>query len=830
MAAGQKYVIGVDGGTESLRAGVFDAAGRPLAFASSPYPTSYPHPSWAEQSPDDWWAALGAAVRAAVEESGVAVGDIAAMCVDTTCCTVVALDESGAPLRPALLWMDMRSAKQAAAVADCGAPELRVNAGGAGPVSAEWMVPKALWLKQNEPKVYGAAHWICEYQDYLNFHLTGEMVASIDNVAIRWHASGGVWPERLLAALGMEELRGKWPQRVLPLGERIGSGLTERAAAHLGLPVGLPVAQGGADAFIGVIGLGVIAPGQMAMLTGSSHLHIGIAPAPMSGPGMFGSYADAVLPGGHVVEGGQTSTGSVINWLRRALLGEGVGYGELNEEAAAVPPGCEGLVALDHFQGNRTPHTDPLSRGALVGLTLKHTRGHVFRALMEAVCFGTEAVLAAMRAAGFSPSSLTVAGGATKSDLWLQIHADVTNLPLHLTEVSDAPALGCAILAAVAAGLHPDVPAATAAMVRVARTVKPDPARHAEYARLFRERYVPLYPALKGLFHGDAPTAGGGAGGAAGGGAAAPAPAPASAAPAAGAGRRLAAAAGGPVGVGGIPAPPGAPPRPIISPSILAADFAALGDEVARVLAGGADWVHVDMFDGSALAGGNFTIGPPVVAALRRRFPKAFLDCHLAVEHPEKYIAPLADAGASSVTIQIEPFLQITDRAPGGDAAARLDAALGFARRALGAIRERGLRAAIALAPATPLEAVMPLVEAGDVDMVLCMTVECGFGGQRFQEGVLAKVAALRAAAPSLQIQVDGGINADTARAAAAAGANAVVAGTAVFGAPGGVEAALAGLREALVEALPGGLARAAAARRGGAGAAATGAQAAAVS
>jgi sugar (pentulose or hexulose) kinase len=271
-----KYVIGVDGGTESLRAGVFDATGRPLAFAASPYPTAYPHPSWAEQDPDHWWAALGNAVREAVAQSGVKPTDIAALSVDTTCCTVVALDASGRHLRPALLWMDMRSAVQAGEVAACGAPELRVNGGGAGPVSAEWMVPKARWLKQRERGVYDAAHWICEYQvsrlggglcgvglviglchlavgllsevahcqlapmcdttatipsppkqDYLNYHLTGEMVASVNNVAIRWHASDG-WPEELLARLDMAELRGKWPQRVVKLGERIGNGLTER--------------------------------------------------------------------------------------------------------------------------------------------------------------------------------------------------------------------------------------------------------------------------------------------------------------------------------------------------------------------------------------------------------------------------------------------------------------------------------------------------------------------------------------------------------------------------------------------------------------------------
>jgi len=147
MPAPPRYVIGVDGGTESLRAGVFDSAtGKPLAFAASPYPTTYPHPSWAEQAPDHWWTALGAAVRDAVVQAGVSPSDIAAISVDTTCCTVVALDQSGTPLRPALLWMDMRSAKQAAEVAGCGAPELRVNGGGAGPVSAEWMVSLSLLL------------------------------------------------------------------------------------------------------------------------------------------------------------------------------------------------------------------------------------------------------------------------------------------------------------------------------------------------------------------------------------------------------------------------------------------------------------------------------------------------------------------------------------------------------------------------------------------------------------------------------------------------------------------------------------------------------------
>lgn len=190
----------------------------------------------------------------------------------------------------------------------------------------------------------------------------------------------------------------------------------------------------------------------------------------------------------------------------------------------------------------------------------------------------------------------------------------------------DAPALGCAILAAVAAGLHPDIPSAAAAMVRIARTVLPDHTRHQEYRRLFKERYQKLYPALKPIFHQGhgAPASGDAAGGGAAGGEGAAAPALQ--------GQRPTAAADGAAARQSEDAAWPPPPRPIISPSILAADFAALGDEVERVLAAGADWVHVDMFDGGAIAGGNFTIGPCVVAALRKRAPGAFLDCHLAVE------------------------------------------------------------------------------------------------------------------------------------------------------------------------------------------------------
>jgi len=494
------FFLGVDGGTEGLRAGVFTADGTPLAFAATPYTTTFPQPSWAEQDPRDWWAAMGRSIRNALQVSGVPERELAGLAVDTTCCSVVALDAEGEPLRPALIWMDVRAGEEAEAVMATGDPALKANSGGRGPLSAEWLLPKALWLKRHQPEVFGNARYICEYQDYLNFKLTGRMVASLNNASVRWHydARRGGYAVSLMEKAGLDGLLERLPEEVLPMGTPIGS-LTAEAADALGLPAGLPVAQGGADAFVATLGLGVVRPGALAFITGSSHLHLGLSDTPFHAPGVWGTYPDAVVPGLFVVEGGQTSTGSVVSWLKR-LLGERVSYDELNRKAAELPPGAEGLLVLEHFQGNRTPHTDPRSRGVITGLTLKHREEHLFRAALEGVAFGSELILQTMREAGFRPEEVVIAGGATRSELWLQIHADVSGMPFTLTECPDAPMLGSAILAAVGTGHYPDLEAATGAMVRRTRTVEPDRERHEAYRDLFT-LYRDLYPQMSPLIH-----------------------------------------------------------------------------------------------------------------------------------------------------------------------------------------------------------------------------------------------------------------------------------------------------------------------------------------
>jgi ribulokinase len=492
------YVIGVDGGTESIRAFVFDLAGRPLGSEAKAYATAFPQPAWAEQNPQDWWDGMAAAVRGAVAKAGIAVSEVIGLCADTTCCSVVALDEQGTPLRPCMIWMDVRAAAEADALVATGDAALRINGAGAGPVSAEWMIPKALWIKRHQPDIYERAARIGEYQDFINLKLTGEWVGSYGNACIRWHYQtqhGGV-PRSLLGRLGIADLADKWPQRFLAPGTPIGP-LTAEAAAHLGLRAGTLVVQGGADAFIGVIGLGVSEPGEMALITGSSHLHIGITAAPVHRAGVWGTYMDAVYPGRPVIEGGQTSTGSVIAWFKRHFAAE-TSFEALNEGAAVLPPGAEGLLVLDHFQGNRTPYTDAASRGAITGLTLKHTPAHVFRAIIEGICLGTRLIVDNFGEA-FSARRIVLAGGATHSPLWLQIHADTLGAPIELTELPDAPALGCAILAAHGAGQFTTLDEGVRAMVRRKRVIEPIPAHTRFYESEMLPRYAKLYGALKSL-------------------------------------------------------------------------------------------------------------------------------------------------------------------------------------------------------------------------------------------------------------------------------------------------------------------------------------------
>ena len=810
-----RVVISVDVGTESTRAAVFDASGTKLASHISQTKTYHPHAGHAEQQPDDWWDGLGEAVRGALASSNLPASEVAALCLAATSCTVMALDSGNQPLRPALLWMDSRSAPQAVEIMEKGKGDtaLSVNVAGEGPISAEWMLPKALWLKQCEPETWAKAATICECQDWLQWKCTGRLAAGGCNVATRWHCDGaaacappssaatgfGGRPLSLLARVGLDDLAAKWPKECVAMGAVQGR-LTAEAAAHLGLKEGTPLAQGGADAYVGLVGLGAATmPGAVGLITGSSHLHLAIvdASAATCARGAWGAYQGAPLSHQAMAEGGQSSTGAALQWARRlfssAPAGNAVegndGYVDatllslqaLDEEAALVPIGCEGLSALETFQGSRTPVTDPFARGALTGLTLKHSRAHVWRALLEAICLGTRAALQGLAAATSNrPTALLLAGGASRSPLWLQMHADAAGLPVIVGECPDAPVLGGAILAAaLPTSLHGDpgeqehveqsersgggssspraaIARATEAMVRHERRIEPEPSAATAFAALYTRRYVHVAPTLAPLS------------------------------------RRAS-----------LPLRP-LPPRrratrlpltmqhsgrgAVVQPSLLAADMGALGAAARELSAAGATWTHVDVADGSAIAGRQLTsLGPSSLTAVRAAAPSLLMDVHLYTLDPEAHVASIAAAGARRITFQIEALE--------GSPPQR-------ARDLVASIQAAGCLVGVCLAPDTPIAAIEPLLREGEVDLVNVLAVLPGVGGQSFRHETLERVKALRVSFPDLPyLMVDGGIDGTTAPLAAAAGANAIVSGSYLFRAPpGGLADRLATLEAALVE------------------------------
>ncbi len=500
-----EYVLGIDAGTESFRAGVFDPAGRCLGFGTSANRTVHLHPGWAEQSPRDWDAALGDSIRKALEASRVDPREIRGLGIDGTSCTVVFLDARGEPLRDAVIWMDIRAVQEAAEAAATGDPALEYV--GHGNVSPEWFPCKAAWVKRHEPDLYAASKTVFEETDWLAFRLTGERTVNIDTATIRWfyNSRRDGFPLSLYRKMDLEDVFERVPRRMVQIGEVVG-GLTAEMARRTGLREGIPVAGGGADAYMGVIGINALTPGTIALITGSSHLHIGIADREIHARGLFGSFPDALLPGLQVIEAGQISTGSVVHWFTTHFVGTEVAeaaaragrsvYDELNARAAALPPGSEGLVVLEHWQGNRTPWTDPWSRGVIRGLTLGHGPAHVYRAILEGVAYGTQVIFRRMEEEGVRAERVVACGGATRSELWMQIHADVSGKRITIPEEPQAVTLGSAIAAAVAAGLYPDLPAAAAAMVRTRAVVEPDPAAHSRYAELL-PHYTDTYESLK---------------------------------------------------------------------------------------------------------------------------------------------------------------------------------------------------------------------------------------------------------------------------------------------------------------------------------------------
>ena len=484
--------------------GICDRDGTLVVARSVPYETTFPRPGWAEQDPRDWWRSISRASKDCLREGSVRPEEIEGISFDATSSTVVPVDASGEPLEKAILWMDQRASTEADEIARSGHSVLRYVG---GQDSAEWMVPKALWLRRNEPGVYQKAHKILEATDWIGFRLSGEWTASLCNATCKsnYVSREGGWSDDFFSALGATELPRKWPERVVAMGKPIGK-LTRSAAQEMGLRSGIPVVEGGVDAHVGLLALNALESSRMGLIVGSSNVMFVLQEKPVFSPRLWGPYPDAILEGTWLIEAGQTSSGSIINWLvQNGQLGMGRNGGDkgnllerLEAEVAALPGGPSGLVMLDYWQGNRTPRRDPRAKGVIFGLTLGHDYRHVVKSAYEAIAFGTRHIIDSFREDGIDIRVASAGGGGVKSRIWLQLTADICGISVTVPRsAGDCGVVGSAILAACGSGFYDSLRTAASAMVSAERTIVPS-APSAVYDESYR-RYLELYDKTREL-------------------------------------------------------------------------------------------------------------------------------------------------------------------------------------------------------------------------------------------------------------------------------------------------------------------------------------------
>ena len=525
-----RYALGLDFGTESARALLVDAdSGAIAAEAVAPYPdgvidralpggTVLLPPEWALQNPLDWLSTLEGTVTRVLRDSAADPASVVGIGIDFTACTVLPTTADGTPLHAladyraqphawAKLWKHHAAQPQATrmnALAEQRGERWLARYG--GKISSEWLIPKALQLLEEAPAIYGTAARIVEGADWVVWQLTGALARNACAAGYKgtWHKADGWVSSEFLRALNpaladLNETKLAGP--VVGPGTRVG-GLTAEWAARLGLPEGTPVGAAIIDAHAAAPGGGVSGPGALFMVMGTSTCHMLMAERELLAEGISGVVEDGIVPGLFGYEAGQAGVGDIFAWFvangvpaaTRAQAAErGVSvHALLSEQAAALRPGQSGLLALDWWNGCRTPLVDADLGGVVIGYTLQTSPAALYRALIEATAFGTRLIVETLQRAGVPVSSVRASGGLTANELLIQIYADVLGMPLEICASPLASAIGAAMLGAVAGGAHPDVAAAAAAMAPVlSQTVQPDARHRAVYDALYAE-YVRL--------------------------------------------------------------------------------------------------------------------------------------------------------------------------------------------------------------------------------------------------------------------------------------------------------------------------------------------------
>jgi xylulokinase len=465
--------VGVDVGTSGARALVVREDGALLGAAATSYPLATPAAGFAEQDPDDWVRGAEAAIRGALAQAGGAAGEVRGLGLTGQMHSAVFLDGDGRVLRPAILWCDQRTAREcdeltAAAGGRAGLIDKTLNVALPG-----FTAPKLLWLRRHEAALAARVRTLLVGKDYVRFQLTGERVTDVSDASgtLLFDVRERRWSPAMLAALAIDPA-------LLPRcveSRAVAGGLTADAARRLGLKPGLPVVGGAGDQAASALGCGVVAPGVFSISLGTSGVVFAACAEPLVDPeGTLHSFCHAAPATWHAM-GVMLSAGGAVNWFRRFVRGDAgdVTYAQLDAEAARAPHGSDGLLFLPYLTGERTPVNDPDARGAFVGLTVRHGRGHAMRAVMEGVAYGLRASFELLAARGLPAREVRITGGGARSRLFCEIVASALERDLVRLAADEGPAFGAAMLAASGVGGTPLAELA-ARWVRVVDTVAAD--------------------------------------------------------------------------------------------------------------------------------------------------------------------------------------------------------------------------------------------------------------------------------------------------------------------------------------------------------------------
>jgi xylulokinase len=492
----KQLFLGIDTSTTGSKALLVDESGAVVGTASSPHTLSTPKPLWSEQDPEEWWGAVSSSIRSVKQQAGVEAEAVAAVGLTGQMHGLVLLDEAGKVLRPAILWNDQRTAAQCDEIRN-RIGKLRLIQITGNDALPGFTAPKILWVAQNEPEVYAKARHVLLPKDYIRYRLTG--VHAMDKAdgagTILFDLKRRDWSPEVLAALDIDPV---WMPPTFEGPEVTGS-VSEVAAAATGLKAGTPVVAGGGDQSAQAVGVGAVETGIVALTLGTSGVVFASTPDAYIEPqGRLHAFCHAV-PGMWHFMGVMLSAAGSLQWLHDTLA-PGMSFDDLLAEAKAVPAGCEGLQFLPYLSGERTPHPDPLARAAWVGLTLRHGRGHMTRAVLEGVAFGLKDCFELIKGAGLGEiQQVRISGGGARSELWREILASTFEAELVTVNTTEGAAYGAALLAGVSAGAWGNVPAACQAVVKITGETHPNPAWVEAYRRA-HTIYAGLYPALKMSF------------------------------------------------------------------------------------------------------------------------------------------------------------------------------------------------------------------------------------------------------------------------------------------------------------------------------------------